>query len=604
MSSKPGLNLETFRRVVDLIPAGCRPQATLVAVIMLTNALLELSGVAGVLPLALAATDAAEIERNVLLRNLYHFSGVSQAQFVPLLCAIFLIIVLLMNLSRALTVWTSSQLTYEIRHHLACDLLRKYLSKPYIWYLDKNTSVLAKDVLHEVDQLTGSLISGTLKVVSKSLAAGFIFFGLVLLEPVVALVTLVVIGVVYRQIFRFFQKRLKEIGEERHQVDSMRFRTVDEAFAGVKEAMAFERRQEFVEDFAEQSLKQRDVKVQFQLVGEMPRFLTETLAVGAILVAMVYLTLTQQSKAIPILGVYIMATWRVVPAVQSLYRHAIDLKFFLPALDAVYTELRLTEDQPGWMIGPREPLEFEREVRLEEVSFRYPTSEEAVIKSVDLVIEKHTSVALIGRTGDGKTTLADLVAGHFEPDQGSVFVDDLRLTTENAGRWRRMVGCVPQEIYIADDSVYHNIALGTGARNVDHEAVERAARVANIHDFVVNELPEGYETRLGERGVTLSGGQRQRLGIARALYHDPEFLILDEATSSLDNLTERAVMDAIAELSKTKTLLVIAHRLSTVKACDKVCFVERGEIRAQGTFSEVEAALPQLSEWVQLDEAS
>ena len=211
-------------------------------------------------------------------------------------------------------------------------------------------------------------------------------------------------------------------------------------------------------------------------------------------------------------------------------------------------------------------------------------------------------MALIGRTGDGKTTLADLVAGHFEPQEGEVRVDGKVLDKTTLASWRSLVGVVPQEIFLADDSVRFNIALGSGNDEVDEEAMIAAARSASIHQFIVDDLPQGYETRLGERGVSLSGGQRQRLGIARALYHDPPFLILDEATSALDNLTEKHVLDAIDKLSKKKTLLVIAHRLSTVKACDQVCFINRGKIQAIGTYQELEQSLPELKALVEAEQ--
>lgn len=571
---------------------------------MLFNALLELSGVAGVWPLVVAATDPERVKHNAFLSGLQSLSGMEEhAQFLVFLVVLFVGLLGLMNACGAANLWLSTYFSQQVRHYLSRALLKKYLEKPYVWYLSRNTSALTKDVLHEVDQVTMFLVFRTVELLTNACAASLIFVGLVVLEPYVALGTVLVLSLVYSQIFRFFRNRLKKIGLERTEIAQARFHSVAEALAGVKEAKAFSRRESFLANYEQHSLRQRDVLVTNQLVAELPKYLTETLAIAAILSALVYLTLTLKSAAVPLMGVYIMATWRLVPAAQKVYRNAVDIRFYFPALDAIHQEL-VCPPAPGWELEHAKPLEFEKEVCLEEVSFRYPDAENLALDGISLRIPKNTSLALIGRTGEGKTTLGDLVAGNFEPLSGHLSVDDQVLDCQTLARWRRLVGIVPQEIYLADDTVRNNIVLGAVPQDLDQKALENAARIAGIHDFVVNELPDGYETTLGERGVSLSGGQRQRIGIARALYHDPPFLILDEATNALDNLTERDVLDAISRLCETKTLLVIAHRLSTVEACDQVCFLKGGRVQGLGTFAELEASLPELRALVDSEQES
>ena len=592
---------QAVKRLVGLIPDSYRKQTLGVGALMLLNALLELTGVAGVLPVALTVAEPESLEQEGVLRSLFLLSGFEEVRhFALLMLVIFVLLIVAMNVCSAATLWATNWLSLRMQHELSCRLLKQYLTRPYAWYLDRNTSALSKDVLHEVDQVTGILFLGGLTVLTKSLAAGVILLGLVVLEPYVAIGTMILVGLIYQRIFKSCRTLLNQIGTKRVEAQALRFKGVSEALASVKEARAFRSRSQLHAQFREHSSTYSDVRVQYALVGEVPRYLTEMLAILGILAVLLYLTTSQAATAIPLMGVYIMAVWRVVPAVQSVYRNAVNFQFYLPALDALYEELVL-ESPSGWGLEVAPPVPFEREVKLEQVVFSYPRSEEPALQGIDLTLPKNTSVALVGRTGEGKTTLADVVAGFLEPDSGRIWVDDLELTDENRGSWRDYVGCVPQEIYIADDTVARNIALGVLPEEIDLEHVKRVACIANVDEFVEAELPQGYDSVLGERGVSLSGGQRQRLGIARALYHRPRFLILDEATNSLDSLTERAVLDAIQELSEGTTFLVIAHRLSTVRACDQVCFIKAGRIEARGSFEELEEKVPELWEWVQLD---
>lgn len=565
---------------------------------MLLNGVMELVGVAGLWPVMLAGIDPDQVQENSFLNFLQTSSGYEEhSHFVLFLLAIFVVLVIFLNICGAVTLWMSVYFSQQVRHHLSKDLLKTYLEKPYLWYLGRNTSALTKDVLYEVDQITQFLVFRFLEILTNGLSGGLIFVGLVLLEPYLALGTIAILTILYSQIFRFFRNRLQVVGEERKLVTEQRFKVVTEALAGIKEAKAFERRSSFLSNYDQLSLRQRDVSVANQLIAELPRFVTEALAVVAVLGAIVYFSLKHQDVAFPLTGVYIMATFRLVPAAQKVYRNAVDVKFYLPALYAIHEELVRPVSQ-GWLLENKEPLEFEKEIQLSDISFHYPDSEKRTLKNIDLHIPKNSSLALIGRTGDGKTTLADVVAGHLEAQAGTIAIDGEVLTPTKLASWRRLVGTVPQDIFLVEDTVRHNIALGSVEGEIRQEDLERAAQNASIHDFIVNELPQGYDTVLGERGVSLSGGQRQRLGIARALYHDPPFLILDEATNALDNLTEKSVLDAITNLCQQKTLLVIAHRLSTIKACDQVCFLKEGEIQAIGTFDELESSLVDLQELV------
>jgi ABC-type multidrug transport system fused ATPase/permease subunit len=277
-----------------------------------------------------------------------------------------------------------------------------------------------------------------------------------------------------------------------------------------------------------------------------------------------------------------------MPALQQIFRGLAQIRFFLPALDNLRADLRsaVAESQAQGTASAIDAIGYEREILLDGVCYGYPGGDRHVIIDITLEIPKNTSVAFVGSTGSGKTTLVDILLGLLEPQRGSVRVDGVALSSANMSAWRKRVGYVPQHIYLCDDSVTKNVAFGVPDTEVNHAAVERAVRVAHLHDFIAS-LPHGYDTVVGEHGVRLSGGQRQRIGIARALYHDPDVLIMDEATSALDGITEDTVIRAIRDLARQKTIVLVAHRLTTVRDCDAIYLFERGEMVATGTYDEL-----------------
>jgi ABC-type multidrug transport system fused ATPase/permease subunit len=291
------------------------------------------------------------------------------------------------------------------------------------------------------------------------------------------------------------------------------------------------------------------------------------------------------ARAFPLITLYIMATWRLVPALQTVYSDLVEIQFYMPLLQRIHGELTDPAHERRDRSSVRVPLRTG--IRLRGVGYTYPDAATQAVRDVSLDIPKDSSVAFVGSTGSGKSTLADILNGLLMPQTGQVEIDGQPLDASAVAGWQQNVGYVPQDIYVVEDTVRRNVALGLPDSRIDHAALERACRIAGIHDFIVGSLDHGYDTVLGERGVSLSGGQRQRIGIARALYSDPQVLILDEATSALDNRTEYAVMQAIQALAHKKTIVVIAHRLTTVQACDQVYVLDGGTVVSRGTFREL-----------------
>ena len=323
------------------------------------------------------------------------------------------------------------------------------------------------------------------------------------------------------------------------------------------------------------------------IVGGLPRYVLEILVFGGMLLIILYLMTKSGSfvNVVPIIALYAAVCYRLIPALQSIYAATTQLRFISPALDQIYQDFKSLKQIK--ILKDDNTLTFNNSITLKNVCYNYPNTSRTALKNINITIPVKNTIGLVGSTGSGKTTTVDIILGLMEAQKGTLEVDKTVITKQNFRAWQRTIGYVPQHIYLFDDSIASNIAFGVESENINQATVEKVSKIAKLHDFVVNELPKKYETTIGERGVRLSGGQRQRIGIARALYHNPQVLILDEATSALDNQTEKAVMDAVNNLRKNITIILIAHRLSTVKKCDKIFFLEKGEIQNEGTFDKL-----------------
>ena len=292
------------------------------------------------------------------------------------------------------------------------------------------------------------------------------------------------------------------------------------------------------------------------------------------------------TNVIPIIALYAFAGYRLMPALQKIFISLTSLRVVTPALDSLHNDLK---NLKPIILGNNngDTLKVNNDICLKNIYYNYPNASRTALKNINLTIPANKTIGLVGATGSGKTTTVDILLGLLEAQKGTLKVDGKIIDNNNRRAWQRSIGYVPQQIFLSDNTVSANIAFGVNIKDIDQEAVQNAAKIANIHNFIMNELPLNYQTTVGERGVRLSGGQRQRIGIARALYHKPKVLVLDEATSALDNLTEKAVMDAVHNSEKSITKILIAHRLTTVENCDKIFLFDKGELKTQGTFEEL-----------------
>ena len=580
-----GLRLFTHTgKVLDLLPANSRRHAYVLLALFILTATSELASVSAVLPLVAAAADPQAARVNPWVSSFAIHTGIRDPRhLVSAFGLIFMGLYALATLLTALSWGWCLKFSADVSHHLCSTLLTRYLHRPHAWFFSRNTTELLRRVLDDTSHVVEHVVLPVTRGISQCLTAVFVCGGLLWLEPKVAITSASTITLLYILTYRFFVGRIERLGRLSNQLDAQRYKIADESLTIFKGARIGPRRRSLLARFSSASEDFLQVRTRHRVIGDLPRYVTELLAIGTIVVVFIYLAWSGHSttQTISFVCFYIMAVWRVVPALQRVYGNAIEIGFYMPAVEAVREELNDAAVLVPEADGPR--LELSHSIALRNVTFRYTSDTDPAIANLDLVIARGAVVALVGRTGCGKSTLADIVSGYLDPTAGTVEIDGVVLDGPRVQAWQRNIGYVPQDIFLVDDTVTRNVALGIADEAIDVAAVERACRQACIHDFLAG-LADGYATVLGERGVCLSGGQRQRIGIARALYHEPQMLILDEATSALDNQTEFEVMRAVDALAADRTVLVIAHRLSTVESCGDIVLLDAGRLVGRGTW--------------------
>ncbi|MCS4188105.1 ABC transporter ATP-binding protein [Salinibacter ruber] len=559
---------------------------------VLLMASLQVASVASIMPFLSVASDPSIIQENEYLRWAYATFGFDDDRsFLIALGLGALLALVVSNVFIILTRWAMERYSWGRNHSLSRRLLRSYLYRPYEYFLTRNSSELGKNILEEVKEVTDQMLKPTLRGVAKAVVALFIVGFLVYFDPVVALMVTVVLGAAYGAIYLVVRSQLDERGEARVEANTKRYQFVGEAFGGIKEVKIQGKEEAFLNLYDDPSERYARNQALYRVIKKAPRYIIEMVAFGGIILIAVYLIAVRESlqQVIPVLGLYAFAGYRLLPALQEAFHGLASARFNIAALNKLHRDLKGLAEARSSASGGADgtaapPLLLEEELALREVSYTYPDADRPAIKNLSLAIPARSMVGFVGKTGSGKTTAVDLALGLLRPQEGEITIDGTPLRANNLRRWQQTLGYVPQHIYLSDDTVARNIAFGVPRDQIDMETVREAARRAHILDYVEQDLPNRWETVVGERGVKLSGGQRQRIGIARALYHDPSVLVFDEATSALDQSTEAGVMEAIYDLEGEQTILIISHRLSTVQRADNIFMLEEGRKVGEGSY--------------------
>lgn len=586
--------MDVLRKLYSLLTRRERRNLFFVFGAVLVMAGLQVLSVASIMPFLSVAANPSSVQSNVYLRWAYDTFGFTEtSSFLIALGLVALVVLVLSNAFIVFTRWLMERYAWGRNHAISRRLLRSYLYRPYEYFLTRNSAELGKNILEEVREVTDQMLKPTLLGIAKGIVALFIVGFLVYFDPIVAVIVAIVLGAAYGGVYLVIRKQLDRRGEARVESNTKRYQFVGEAFGGIKEVKIRGKEEAFLDLYDDPSRRYAWNQALYRVMKRAPRYIIEAVAFGGIILIAIYLIAVREGiqQVIPVLGLYAFAGYRLMPALQVAFHGLASARFNVAALNKLHQDLTQQVDEvsrvTGTSEGSPEPLMLNENLELRNVSFTYPEAKQPAIEDLSLTIPAQTMTGFVGKTGSGKTTAVDLILGLLRPQEGRITVDGTPIEGENLRHWQQNIGYVPQHIYLSDDTVARNIAFGVSADEIDMNAVREAARRAHIYDFVEEELPETWQTMVGERGVKLSGGQRQRIGIARALYHGPSVLVFDEATSALDQSTEKSVMEAIYELEERHTILLIAHRLSTVQRADNILMLEGGRKVGEGTYDEL-----------------
>lgn len=549
--------------------------------IILFGSALELIGVAIFQPFVDVIMNPSTIENNWFLSWIQKTLNIYDVkQFLTALAFGIIAIYVIKNVF----IWFEQnyilKFSYGIQEKLSTRLLSTYLDEPYTFHLNHNVAVLQRS-MQEDTGLFAQVLTHTLQLITEIVVC--LVLGIYLFD-VSHSITIAVVGLmlvcllVFTKITKNFSRSL---GHEAQVYKGKLYQWVNQSLGGVKEVKVLNREEFFVSSYNKYyKLYIKGLRLN-KLIGMTPKYLVEALCMTGMLIAIVIkLNFGQRddiTSFIPQISVFAVAAFRLMPSVGRINEHINNILYAGPSVDLIYDDLKSIEDyQASHQQDEEKDWSFTKEIKVKDICYAYPDSDTNVLNHANCVIPKGKTVALIGSSGAGKTTLADVILGLLRPQYGHIYADDLDVF-KNLNLWHHKIGYIPQVIYLSDDTIKNNVAFGIAEDLVDEEAVKKALDQAQLLEFVEG-LPEGMDTFVGDRGVRLSGGQRQRIGIARALYHNPEILVLDEATSALDNDTENAVMEAIDSLQGTKTMLIIAHRLTTIKNADVIYEVADGQV--------------------------
>lgn len=543
--------------------------------------IMELIGVTAILPFINIILDSSVIQSNKYLKMLYDIGNFnSDVDFLIFIAIVLIVIYVIKNLLLIKSYDLQYKFTFNNQKIMASKMLKSYLEQPYLFHLNHSSAELIRSINTDIVMMYQAIVA-LLGLVAEMLVCIVLGTFLLFKDP---MITLVVVGSLFLMIIIFAKKMknyLSRIGEEDRTYSLGIVKWLQQSFGGLKETKIMHREKFFQSNFDDQYNKWADLERIYRDLQLIPKPIMETICISAILVAII-IKLSMGTDAVSFISsisVFAIAAFRLLPSFNRISTYINAILFYYPAFDAVYNDLAQIGDvldRPSEDSRNIVALGFEDTINIDKLSFKYPTADDYVINNASFSIPKNKTVAFIGPSGAGKTTLADIILGVLEPSDGHIMVDGVDIF-KDIESWQKNVGYIPQTIYLMDDTIKNNIVFGS-EYEVDEKRLQNAIKEAQLDEFV-DSLKDGLDTEIGESGMRLSGGQRQRIGIARALYNNPNVLVLDEATSALDNDTEKAVMDAINSLAGSKTLIIIAHRLSTVSGCDIKYEVKDGTVR-------------------------
>lgn len=547
----------------------------LILFLIFISSVFELLGISALLPILQLFLDKESFGKNNIIQNIVTFLKIENENLFMFYMIIFIILVyIIKNILLIVSDYIQIKFRCSLQKKMSIDQLKRYMQYPYMFFINTDSAEIYRGITSDVAAVK-NLLSTLFSLIIEILVAFFLICYLFMVDFILALGLILVSGGSFCILFSRFKSNSKELGENLRNADRKLIKNINEALGGIKEFTVMDKRRYLVDRCNYEFTQKTMTEISYLFaVSRTPRLLEIFLVIGLIFIIMFRMsTGVAIQKLIANFAIFAVAAFKILPSISKVAQAITSIGYYSPSLEAVYNKVQ--ENVTQEKVNTQEINRiFMNKLHISNITWRYDTTENYVLKDIDMIIKKNEAVAIIGKSGSGKTTLADIILGLLQPTKGHVLMDDIDIFSMLPA-WRKIVGYVPQSVYLYDDTIRKNIAFGE--KRIDDDWVNEVVKQAQLEEFIKS-LPKGLDTKIGERGIKLSGGQRQRISIARALYRKPQILILDEATSALDNETEAAVMDAIEKLHGNITLIIIAHRLTTIQSCDRVYEVVNGSV--------------------------
>lgn len=549
--------------------------------IVILNSFLEILGVASILPfISLVSNNDIILENNIFSKVYIYFNFSDVNEFILFSGFFVLLLLLISSFSAIVTTVLLSNFANQITAQISIRLFKHYVNQKWLYHLNTSSSYIINNLSQECSRVTGGIADPTMQMISRICFAIPMSLGIFIVNPLVATCGLLIFLFSYFIIYKTIRKKVFNNGIIVSKSSAEKFKVINETFGGIKNVILSNVGMYFMDKFNTQSFASAKATALNTILLRIPKYLIEFLAFGFTVILIIFLNSHNKGNfvsVIPQLAFFTLAGYKLLPSFQQIYMNISSIKTNISALNSIEKDLQNSTEKKEIYKENKESFNNFKNIILKDLNFSFKKRKKFQITNLNLNINANSIVGIAGQSGSGKSTIANLILGLLEPTSGEIKIDGKVLDYRNMKSWQKNIGYVPQSIFLCEGSLKENIAFGIDYKNIDNELVEKAVKLAELSSFI-NTLPEYLDTNLGERGVQLSGGQQQRVGIARALYHDPNILIFDEATSSLDENTEKNIMNAIDKFSGLKTIIIIAHRINTLKKCDNIFLIEQGRV--------------------------
>lgn len=583
--------IKIIKDLFSVLTPSQRKRFYVLQILVMLMAITQIAGVASIVPFMALVADMNQLNQDTIFAQAYTISGInSEALFVFLLGVGVLVMLLLGTIISMYTTWRLSLFANKVGVEIADSLYSYYLKKDWLFHASGSSAQLTKQIATECLRVTTSILLPLVHMNGNFVLVLFMSISIFLFDPVVAIVGVIIFSIAYFVVFNLVNLTLLRNGRTISEMYEARFRLMNEGFGGIKDVLLLGRFNDFINRFNKTGAKFAYNSGVNGALAHIPRYFMEFVAFGSMIALVLYLFATYEgdiSMILPILSLYAIAGMKLLPAFQQIYNSLANIQGNVAAFESIQEDLndsiQINQDNSGFDYSH---INLNKRILLENITFSYPGKDKPILNKLNIEIPVNKVIGIAGPSGSGKSTLIDILIGLIEANEGHLKVDDVIIDNTNRRSWQNTIGFVAQAIFLSEGTIAENVAFGIPENEIDFNQVNKALKLANL-DVFVKDLENGINTKVGERGVQLSGGQRQRIGIARALYHEAKVLIFDEATSSLDGITEKTIIKAIQQFSGQKTIIMIAHRLKTIQKCDQIFVIDNGKVADQGTFEEL-----------------